>query len=190
MSRPRTCISGDPRPLPRANSHRVMVGDIANTTVAQSSNHGTRARNILGSMTMSSCAPAKPPTRPTAKLTHALAPCIFRSRSCAITEVSRPGQSATWLVVLASFSGSPMPISAGKVTSVPPPASALIRPPAKPATARTMMTDRSTSVSPEPDAAASVAPWRRPARRIHRREGGRLRRAADGHGKMRHRETR
>src|SRR3954468_16548519 len=41
---------------------------------------------------------------------------------------SEPGQSATVLVALAVSGGTPSPMSAGKVSSVPPPAIALIAP--------------------------------------------------------------
>ena len=98
-------------------------------------------------MKIRSWAPANPPSIPIARLIHALGPSLRRWLSCATTDVKRPGHRATWLVAFANFKGKPRPMRAGNVTSVPPPASALITPPAKPAQAR-MRIERSMANVP------------------------------------------
>src|SRR5262245_18618771 len=118
-------------------------------------------------------------------LSHAAEPSARRSASCASTEVTRPGHSATWLVELASLGGRPMPSSAGKVISVPPPASALTTPPAKPAATRTrasrrVIGDRSTI--PTAEMALRSLKFRASARRRSLRAGvDRVDRLAAGH---------
>ena len=62
-----------------------------------------------------------------------------------------PGQSATVLVALAVRAGTPRPMRAGKVSSVPPPATELTAPPAAAATTISARRVRS---------AAEVEMWR------------------------------
>ncbi len=109
----------------------------ANTTVANSTSHGTRCEKIDDGVFSSSSPPSAPPTTliaNNARNDSLPAPCtMFR---LAHPVVTWPGNSATVDVMFAASGDIPDRISAGSVTNEPPPASAFCRPAHRPARMR------------------------------------------------------